>query len=123
MFKKLSIVIPVYNEEKTLRKLIEVVEESSSQMEKEIILIDDGIATGASIHSAIIALKKLSAQKIIIAVPVAPESTISELEPLVDEIICLYPAPIFSGVGQFYKNFSQTTDEEVINLLSETKKK
>lgn len=90
---------------------------------KKIILIDDGIATGASIHSAIIALKKLSVDKIIIAVPVAPESTVSELEPLVDKIVCLYPAPIFYGVGQFYNDFSQTTDEEVINLLSETRKK
>ena len=90
---------------------------------KNIILIDDGIATGASIHAAIIALKKLSAQKIIIAIPVAPESTLFELTPLVDEIVCLYPAPIFHGVGQFYNDFSQTTDEEVINLLSETRKR
>lgn len=89
---------------------------------KKIILIDDGIATGASIHSAIIALKKLSVDKIIIAVPVAPESTIFELKSLVDEIICLYPATIFYGVGQFYDDFSQTTDEEVINLLSEKRK-
>lgn len=89
---------------------------------KKIILIDDGIATGASIHSAIIALKKLSAQKIILAVPVAPEPMVSELGLLVDEMVCLYPAPIFYGVGQFYKNFSQTTDEEVINLLSENRK-
>lgn len=90
---------------------------------KKIILIDDGIATGASIHSAIIALKKLSAQKIIIAVPVAPESTVSELKPLVDEIVCLHSAAIFYGVGQFYHDFSQTTDEEVINLLSKIGKR
>lgn len=90
---------------------------------KKIILIDDGVATGASIHSAIIALKKLSVQKIILAVPVAPESAVSELALLVDEMVCLYPVKIFYGVGQFYKDFSQTMDEEVINLLSETRKK
>lgn len=90
---------------------------------KKIILIDDGIATGASIHAAIIALKKLSVKKIILAVPVAPESTVSELTPLVDEILCLYAAPIFYGVGQFYNDFSQTTDDEVIRLLSKTKEK
>jgi predicted phosphoribosyltransferase len=89
---------------------------------KKVILIDDGIATGASIHAAIIALKKLSVKKIIIAVPVAPDSTVSELEPLVDEMVCLYPAPIFYGVGQFYRDFSQITDDEVINLLSELRK-
>lgn len=86
--------------------------------EKKVILVDDGIATGASIHAAIIALKKLSAKKIIIAVPVAPDSTVSELMPLVSEIVCLYSAPVFYGVGQFYRDFSQTTDDEVINLLS-----
>lgn len=84
---------------------------------KKIILIDDGIATGASIHSAIIALKKLSVQKIIIAVPVAPESAVLELKPLVDELVCLCSPAIFYGVGQFYKDFPQTTDDEVINLL------
>lgn len=90
---------------------------------KKIILIDDGIATGASIHSAIIALKKLSAREIIIAIPVAPESTLSQLMPIVDKIVCLHPASIFNGVGQFYNDFSQTTDEEVINLLSEIREK
>ncbi len=95
----------------------------SDVAEKKVILIDDGIATGASIHAAIIALKKLAAQKIIIATPVAPDSTVSELKPLVDEMVCLYPAPVFYGVGQFYNDFSQTTDAEVINLLSELRKK
>lgn len=84
---------------------------------KKVILIDDGIATGASIHSAIIALKKLSAQKIIIAVPVASESSLSELEPLVDDVACVYPASMLYAIGQFYSDFSQTEDEEVNYLL------
>lgn len=84
---------------------------------KKIILVDDGIATGASIHAAIIALKKLNPKKIIIAVPVAPNETIHELSLLVDAILCLYPAPVFSGVGEFYDDFSQTSDAEVIYYL------
>lgn len=87
---------------------------------KKIILIDDGIATGASIYSAIIALKRLSPQKIIIGIPIAPEETITELKHLVDEMVCIYPAPIFYGVGQFYKDFSQTTDEEVMQLITQS---
>lgn len=90
---------------------------------KKVILIDDGIATGATIRSAIIALKKLSVKKIIIAVPVAPDSTLSELTPLVNEVVCLYSASIFHGVGQFYTDFSQTNDDEVIHLLFELRKK
>lgn len=84
---------------------------------KTVILVDDGIATGSTMHAAIMALKKLSPAKIILAVPVAPESSVLELEPLVDEIVCLNPARVFYGVGMFYEDFSQTTDEEVCLLL------
>jgi len=84
---------------------------------KKIILIDDGIATGASIYAAVIALKKLSPKKIIIAVPVAAESILKKMTFEIDEFVCIYPAPIFYGVGQFYEDFSQTTDDIVRDLL------
>ena len=86
---------------------------------KIVILVDDGIATGANMHTAIIALRKLSPKKIIVAVPVAPREIVAEFAKLSDEMICLYPADFFSGVGAFYENFSQTTDEEVLELLRE----
>src|SRR3990167_7545535 len=90
---------------------------------KNVILIDDGIATGASIRSAIDALKKLAPNKIIIATPVAPESIMSDLLLLADEVECIYPAPTFYGVGILYEDFSQTSDQEVISLLSDARKK
>lgn len=86
--------------------------------EKDIILVDDGIATGASIHVTILALKKLNPTSIVLAVPVAPESTLPNLAPLVNKIVCLFPATIFYGVGAFYEDFTQTSDEEVIDLLT-----
>lgn len=87
-------------------------------MGKKVILVDDGIATGATVKVAIKALKKSSPAKIIVAVPVAPKSTVPEIVPLVDEVVCPNPVSIFYGVGMFYENFSQTTDEEVCCLLA-----
>jgi putative phosphoribosyl transferase len=84
---------------------------------KNIILVDDGIATGATLRAAIIALRKLSPKKMIVAVPVAPENTLPLFSELADELICLHPAQVFYGVGAFYDDFSQTTDDEVIRLL------
>lgn len=85
---------------------------------KNIILIDDGIATGATIMSAILALKKLSPKKIIVAVPVAAESSLFEIKRLVDQLVCLISSEDFLGVSAYYKNFPQTSDEEVCNLLN-----
>ncbi len=84
---------------------------------KTIVLVDDGIATGATIHAAIVALKKMSPKKIIAAVPVAPLSTVNEMTALVDEFVCLNPATNFYGVGGFYEDFAQTTDDQVQSLL------
>lgn len=88
---------------------------------KIVILIDDGIATGATFQAAILALKKLSLKKIIVAVPVAPASVVESLSSWVDEWVCLYSAPIFHGVSMFYQDFSQTTDAEVQSLLFDKK--
>lgn len=90
---------------------------------KNIILVDDGIATGATLHAAIMALRKLSPKKLIVAIPVAPREALSQFASLVDELICLHPATTFYGVGAFYDDFSQTTDEEVIRLLENSSKR
>lgn len=85
--------------------------------EKTVILVDDGIATGATIKSAIEALRKYQPTSIIIAVPVAAASTCKEIAPLVEEVICPIKPIDFYAVGLWYKQFPQTTDHEVIELL------
>lgn len=84
---------------------------------KTIILVDDGIATGYTMRAAIAALKQKKPIKIIVAVPVAAQSTCDEIASLVDEIICPMRPVNFYAVGLWYNNFSQTTDEEVMELL------
>ncbi|VEB33436.1 phosphoribosyltransferase [Legionella sainthelensi] len=87
-------------------------------MEKTVILVDDGIATGYTMRAAIAALRQKHPAKIIIAVPVAARSTCDELAPLVETIICPLQPANFYAVGLWYNDFSQTTDEEVIKLLA-----
>lgn len=89
---------------------------------KTVIIIDDGIATGFTIQAAIKSIKKYDPQKIILAVPVAPQDTISLLEKIVDEVICLFIPNEFYAVSLYYKSFEQTTDEEVFNIVRELKK-
>ena len=85
--------------------------------DKTVILTDDGIATGATIEAAIAWLKSQKAKKIILAVPVAPPEVIKKLKPLVDELICLDQPEFFAAVGQFYQEFEQISDNEVLELL------
>lgn len=84
---------------------------------KTVILIDDGLATGATMRAAAEVLKQQQVTRIIIAVPVAAESTCRELSHLVDEMICVLTPEPFYGVGYWYDDFSQTSDNEVIELL------
>lgn len=87
--------------------------------DKIVIIVDDGIATGATMKASILAAKARKAKKVLVAVPVAPPDTIEDIKELADEVVCLITPPFFQAVGQFYENFSQTTDEEVIALLME----
>jgi putative phosphoribosyl transferase len=82
-----------------------------------VILVDDGIATGSSMRAAIHALRQMKPARIVIAVPVAPPSTCNRLQFEVDELVCLEMPEPFYGVGQFYDDFSQVSDEEVMELL------
>lgn len=85
---------------------------------KTIILVDDGIATGATVLSAIRYLKRHRVRKIILAVPVAAASTMDQLKPVVDEAITIYQPDSLGAVGQFYQNFEPVSDKEVVKLLS-----
>lgn len=85
--------------------------------DKNIILVDDGIATGATMRAAITALRQWECASIIIAVPVASPEIYSQFRALADEIICLATPVSFVAIGSWYTDFSQTTDEEVYRLL------
>jgi len=89
---------------------------------KIIILIDDGLATGATMRAASAAVKTKNPAKIIIAVPTAARDTCEFFGKEVDEIICVATPEPFYGVGAWYEDFSQTTDKEVCNLLEKAKK-
>lgn len=81
------------------------------------ILIDDGIATGYTIKAAVQWLKKQMPERIVVAAPVAPPEVVAELLAMVDDVVCpLQPEP-FYGVGQFYEEFPQNTDEEILIIL------
>lgn len=84
---------------------------------KTVILVDDGIATGASMEAAIQMLKKMNPARLVVAFPVAPVGICERLEREVDEVVCLSEEQDFFAVGQFYRDFSQVSDEEVIELL------
>ncbi len=84
---------------------------------KTVLLVDDGVATGATMKAAIVSAKAKGAGKVVVAVPVAPPETVAALKRLADEAICLHSPEDFSAIGQFYARFAQVTDEEVIQLL------
>ncbi len=86
-----------------------------------IILVDDGVATGATMKAAIAALKKEKIRRLVVAVPVSPISTAAELIAAVDEFICLHTPADFFSVGSYYSKFYQVTDDEVMNILRESK--
>jgi predicted phosphoribosyltransferase len=83
-----------------------------------VILVDDGLATGATMRAAAKALRERAAAKIVVAVPVGPPDTCRELAEEADETICLSTPEFFQAVGQYYEDFSQTSDEDVRALLS-----
>lgn len=87
---------------------------------KIVILVDDGIATGASMRAAVLALRKESPKKIIVAVPVAPEDMNDIMQDVADEYVCLMSPLSFNAVGLWYEDFSQTEDEEVLYLLNKS---
>jgi putative phosphoribosyl transferase len=84
---------------------------------KTVILVDDGIATGASTRAAIAALWQLNPRSIVLAAPIAPASTCRHLKREVDELICVDTPETFFAIGEFYEDFSQVPDEEVTRLL------
>jgi putative phosphoribosyl transferase len=84
---------------------------------RTVILIDDGLATGSTMRAAVAALRQERRARVIVAVPTAPPETCDELRAIVDDMVCLMTPDPFYAVGLWYEDFSQTTDEEVRELL------
>ena len=82
------------------------------------ILVDDGLATGATMEAAVRALRALGAGAVVVAVPVAAQEARERIAALADEVTCLATPLLFSAVGQWYRDFGQTSDEEVRELLA-----
>jgi predicted phosphoribosyltransferase len=82
------------------------------------ILVDDGLATGATMEAAVRALRTLGAKRVIVAVPVASAEARDRIAAVADEVVCLQAPMFFSAVGQWYRDFGQTSDDEVRDLLS-----
>jgi predicted phosphoribosyltransferase len=90
---------------------------------REVIIVDDGIATGSTMKAALSSVKNRGARTVTVAVPVGPPSTIKELKRQADRVVCPYTPEYFQAIGQFYTDFNQTTDEEVIKLLKQNKQR
>jgi len=86
---------------------------------KIVIVVDDGVATGRTILTTLKMLRSRQPKKLVVAVPVASQEAAEKIKKEVDDFICLYTPQSFFGVGRFYEDFTQTSDEEVIALLKE----
>lgn len=89
----------------------------ASRRGRDLILVDDGLATGNSVRAALQALREDGPRRIILAVPVGPPATVEKLRPLVDELVCLLTPADFHSVGHYYRDFHQLDDQEVLDLL------
>ncbi len=84
---------------------------------RDVIIVDDGVATGSTMKVAVRAVKEAGARTVTVAVPVGPPSTIEELRAEADDVVCLVVDPLFMAVGAYYTDFSPTSDDEVLALL------
>jgi putative phosphoribosyl transferase len=90
---------------------------------REVIVVDDGVATGSTVKAALRLVRSKGARIVTVAVPVGPSDTVQELKKLADRVICLYTPEPFYAIGQFYVDFRQTSDEDVTDLLKRIKEK
>ena len=88
---------------------------------RTVVVVDDGIATGGTVRAALKALAKSDASKVVLAIPVAPADVLPEMRAHCDEVICLATPDPYYAVGAHYRDFGQTEDSEVIDLLSQAK--
>ena len=89
---------------------------------RTVIVVDDGIATGGTMKAVLLALRSSGVRRLVLAVPVAPADSLEELSQLADEVVCLMAPEPFYAVGSHYRDFTQTTDAEVVDLLDRAAK-
>lgn len=87
---------------------------------RTVVIVDDGIATGSTARAACQVARALGAAKVVVASPVAPPSTVAQLSTVADEVVCVETPEPFYAIGEWYRDFSQTTDDEVVALLRES---
>ncbi|HEY3912666.1 MAG TPA: phosphoribosyltransferase [Stellaceae bacterium] len=123
---------PAYIEGETRRQLAEIERRREAYLGRRpptpiagrtAIVADDGIATGSTVRAALLATKRSSAGRVVLAVPVAPQETLAALRPEVDEIVCLATPSPFLAVGAHYQQFAQLADEDVVSLLRRRREK
>ncbi|WP_456437955.1 phosphoribosyltransferase [Desulfurobacterium sp.] len=119
-----------YIEKKALEKIREIEERKRKfgisdidLYDRDVILVDDGIATGLTVKAAISEIRRERPLRIILAVPVMPEDKLEEFSSLADDLVVLYAPAFFNAVGQFYQRFPQVEDEEVIEIIRELKER
>jgi putative phosphoribosyl transferase len=86
---------------------------------KDVVLVDDGLATGVTAEAALWALRQRHPGRLILAIPVCAHETADRLAQVADDLVCVEKPAVFFAVGEWYEDFSQTTDEEVLNLLNQ----
>lgn len=105
------------------KRRIQVYRENKKPLDlnkKTVIVVDDGVATGSTMKAAVKSIRSQNSKKIVLAIPVAPNNFLKTIASEVDEIICLEMPESFIAVGQAYKNFTQTSDDEVMRLMRES---
>ncbi len=117
---------PAYIERETRRQLVEIERRREAYLGRRppvsiagrtVVVVDDGIATGSTVRTALRAIRNGGADRVVLAVPVAPQETLDALKQEVDEIVCLAMPSPFLAVGAHYQEFAQLADEEVVSLL------
>lgn len=88
---------------------------------REAIIVDDGIATGATVEAAIMAVRRREPSRVIVATPVAPPDTVAELKALADDVVCLSTPEPFFAIGVHYDDFRQLTDQDVVDILGQAR--
>jgi len=109
-----------------LRRREEVYRQSGDPIpvdQRQVILIDDGAATGSTLLSAIRSLRRRNVSRVVVALPVASSSAIRDLQREADEVICVVEPHLFRAVGEWYEEFDATSNEEVVQLLDEARKR
>ena len=121
---------PAYIEKQTAIELEELERRRASYLagrprvdiaDRTAIVIDDGLATGATMEAALHATRRANPDRLVMAVPVAPPETIDRLRAEVDDVICLHSPALFGAIGLFYREFHQLRDDEVVDLLKRAK--